>query len=71
MPLQLKHTALLKNASTLLAGQWVGADSGKTFTVSNSANRQIIASVPKLSTLVKAYRCLGGNIFLFKKSSIC
>ena len=38
MSLQLKLTALLKNASTLLAGQCVGADSGETFTVSNPAN---------------------------------
>ncbi len=48
MSLQLKHTALLKNNLTLLAGQWVGADSGETFPVTNPANGQTIANVPRM-----------------------
>ncbi|HOY69394.1 MAG TPA: NAD-dependent succinate-semialdehyde dehydrogenase [Methylotenera sp.] len=48
MALQIKHTALLKNNRTLLAGQWVGADSGETFTVTNPANGQIIVEVPRM-----------------------
>ncbi|MDZ4140725.1 MAG: NAD-dependent succinate-semialdehyde dehydrogenase [Methylotenera sp.] len=48
MSLQLKHTILLKNNLTLLAGQWIGADSGETFPVTNPANGQIIASVPRM-----------------------
>ncbi|MDO9394263.1 MAG: NAD-dependent succinate-semialdehyde dehydrogenase [Methylotenera sp.] len=46
MTLQLKHTALLKNNQTLLAGEWLGADSGETFNVINPANNQVIACVP-------------------------
>lgn len=48
MTLALKHTALLKNNLTLLAGQWVAADSGETFDVTNPANNALIASVPKM-----------------------
>lgn len=48
MALQLKHLALLKNNQTLLAGHWMGADSGETFTVTNPANGQAIADVPRM-----------------------
>ena len=48
MALQLKHVALVKNNCTLLAGQWVGADSAETFTVTNPANGQVIAEVPRM-----------------------
>ncbi|MGB2833408.1 MAG: NAD-dependent succinate-semialdehyde dehydrogenase, partial [Methylotenera sp.] len=48
MSLQIKHTALLKNNQTLLAGEWVSADSGETFTVTNPANGEAIASVPRM-----------------------
>ncbi len=46
MSIQLKHAALLKNNLTLLAGQWVGADSGKTITVTNPATGSVVAKVP-------------------------
>jgi succinate-semialdehyde dehydrogenase/glutarate-semialdehyde dehydrogenase len=48
MTLQLKHTALLKNNQTLLAGEWLGADSGESFNVINPANNQVIACVPRM-----------------------
>lgn len=48
MSLQIKHVALLKNNQTLLAGQWVGADSGETFAVTNPANGESIANVPRM-----------------------
>ncbi|MEZ0232035.1 MAG: NAD-dependent succinate-semialdehyde dehydrogenase [Methylophilaceae bacterium] len=43
------HTALLKNETAWLAGQWVGADSGKTFAVTNPANGEVIANVPMMA----------------------
>jgi succinate-semialdehyde dehydrogenase/glutarate-semialdehyde dehydrogenase len=46
MPIQLKHTALLKNNLTLLAGEWVGADSGKAIIVTNPATGKAVAEVP-------------------------
>jgi succinate-semialdehyde dehydrogenase / glutarate-semialdehyde dehydrogenase len=46
MSIQLKHAALLKNNLTLLSGQWVGADSGKTITVTNPATGAVVAEVP-------------------------
>ncbi|HNZ56070.1 MAG TPA: NAD-dependent succinate-semialdehyde dehydrogenase [Methylophilaceae bacterium] len=49
MSLQIKHTTLFKNNQTLLAGEWVGADSGETFTVTNPANGQAIANVPRMA----------------------
>ena len=48
MPLQIKHTALLKNNQTLLAGQWVSADSAETFVVTNPANGEHITNVPRM-----------------------
>lgn len=48
MSLQIKHTTLFKNNQTLLAGEWVGADSGETFTVTNPANGEGIANVPRM-----------------------
>ncbi|NOT14270.1 MAG: NAD-dependent succinate-semialdehyde dehydrogenase [Methylotenera sp.] len=48
MLLQIKHTALLKYNQTLLSGEWVGADSGETFTVTNPANGQAIIDVPRM-----------------------
>ncbi len=46
MPIQLRHAALLKNNRTLLAGDWVGADSGKAITVTNPATGKAVAEVP-------------------------
>ena len=46
MLFQLQHSALLKNNLTLLAGQWVAADSGKTIAVTNPANGLEFAKVP-------------------------
>ncbi|MDP1766439.1 MAG: NAD-dependent succinate-semialdehyde dehydrogenase [Methylotenera sp.] len=48
MSLQLTHTTLLKINLTLLAGQWVAADSGEKIAVTNPASGQIIASVPNM-----------------------
>jgi len=50
MSLQLKHPSLLKHNSTWLAGQWVGADSGETFAVTNPANGEVIAEVPMMGS---------------------
>ena len=44
--LPIKHTALIKAGKTLLAGAWVGADSGDVIDVSNPATGAIIATVP-------------------------
>ena len=57
MALQLKHVALVKNNRTLLAGQWVGADSAETFTVTNPANGQVIAEVPRMGK-VETFRAI-------------
>ena len=46
--LQIKHTALIKPGKTLLAGAWVGADSGEVIDVTNPANGQVIAAVPRM-----------------------
>ena len=46
--LQIKHTALIKQSKTLLAGAWVGADSGEVIDVSNPATGAIIANVPRM-----------------------
>ncbi len=46
MSIQLKHATLLKNNLTLLAGQWVSADSGEMITVTNPASGSVVASVP-------------------------
>jgi succinate-semialdehyde dehydrogenase / glutarate-semialdehyde dehydrogenase len=48
MSLKLSHSALLKNNQTLLAGQWVGADSGEKITVTNPANNEVVAYVPRM-----------------------
>jgi succinate-semialdehyde dehydrogenase / glutarate-semialdehyde dehydrogenase len=48
MSLALKNTALLKQNKTWLGDTWVGADSGETITVTNPANGETIASVPKM-----------------------
>ncbi|BCM25027.1 NAD-dependent succinate-semialdehyde dehydrogenase [Methyloradius palustris] len=48
MSLQLNHPTLLKQAGCLLAGQWVAADSGETFAVTNPANGEIITQVPMM-----------------------
>ena len=46
--LQIKHTALIKPGKTLLAGAWVGADSGEVIEVTNPANSQVVATVPRM-----------------------
>lgn len=48
MSLKLKHASLIKNNQTLLAGQWVAADTGETFTVNNPATGEHIATVPRM-----------------------
>jgi succinate-semialdehyde dehydrogenase / glutarate-semialdehyde dehydrogenase len=46
--LELKHSALLKSGQTLLAGAWIGADSGEVITVTNPANGNVIGHVPRM-----------------------
>ena len=46
--LQIKHTALIKPSKTLLAGAWVGADSGEMIEVINPADGAIITQVPRM-----------------------
>jgi succinate-semialdehyde dehydrogenase / glutarate-semialdehyde dehydrogenase len=46
--LQIKHTALIKPGKTLLAGLWVGADSGEVIDVTNPANGAVITQVPRM-----------------------
>ena len=46
--LPIKHTALIKPSKTLLAGAWVGADSAEVIEVTNPANGQVIATVPRM-----------------------
>jgi len=48
VPLELKHAALLKQNSTWLAGAWIGADSGDSIAVTNPANGNVIAHVPRM-----------------------
>jgi succinate-semialdehyde dehydrogenase / glutarate-semialdehyde dehydrogenase len=47
MTMQLKDMTLFKNKG-LIDGQWVDADSGKTFAVTNPANGQTIVHVPDM-----------------------
>ena len=46
--LELKHAALLKPGKTLLAGAWVGADSGEVITVTNPATGKVVGQVPRM-----------------------
>ena len=48
VPLELKHASLIKQNSTLLAGAWIGADSGESIAVTNPANGNLIAHVPRM-----------------------
>ena len=48
MSIQLKHAALLKPSKTLLAGAWVGADSGEVIAVTNPANGAVVGEVPRM-----------------------
>ena len=48
MLLQLKHAALLKLGKTLLAGAWVGADSGEIISVTNPADGKVVGEVPRM-----------------------
>jgi succinate-semialdehyde dehydrogenase / glutarate-semialdehyde dehydrogenase len=48
MSLKLSHSKLLKNNQTLLAGQWVAADSNETITVTNPANNEVVGVVPRM-----------------------
>ncbi len=44
----LKHSALLKPSQTLLAGAWLGADSGEIIQVTNPANGLVVGAVPRM-----------------------
>ncbi len=48
MTLKLKYPSLLKQNSTLLCGKWIGADSGESIDVTNPANGNVIATVPRM-----------------------
>ncbi len=48
MTIQLKYSALLKPSKTLLAGDWVGADSGEIIQVTNPANGLVVGEVPRM-----------------------
>ena len=48
VPLELKHSSLLKPGKTLLAGAWVGADSGEIIEVTNPANDAVVGTVPRM-----------------------
>ena len=48
VPLELKHSSLLKPGKTLLAGAWVGADSGEVIEVTNPANDAVVGTVPRM-----------------------
>ena len=48
MLIELKHSSLLKQNSTLLAGAWIGADSGESIAVTNPATGNVIAHVPRM-----------------------
>lgn len=54
VPLELKHVSLLKQNSTLLAGLWIGADSGESIAVTNPANGNLIAHVPRMGKIETA-----------------
>lgn len=44
--LHIKHKGLIKLGKTLLAGHWVGADSGEVIDVTNPANGKVVGQVP-------------------------
>lgn len=48
MSLQLNNPALLRERA-YINGQWVSARSGQSFTVSNPANGELLASVPNMN----------------------
>jgi succinate-semialdehyde dehydrogenase / glutarate-semialdehyde dehydrogenase len=62
MSLKLSHSALLKNNQTLLAGQWVGADSGEKITVTNPANNEVVAVVPRMGKAETARAILASAV---------
>lgn len=62
MALELAHTALLKNNQTLLAGEWVAADSAETIAVTNPATGEVIATVPKMGSAETARAIVAAEI---------
>ena len=48
MSLRLTYAALVKPSKTLLAGAWVGADSGEVINVTNPANGKVVGQVPRM-----------------------
>ena len=50
----IKHTALIKPGKTLLAGAWVGADSGEVIDVTNPATGAVIGQVPRMGKVETA-----------------
>ena len=54
MSLSLSDPSLLKNQA-YVDGQWIDADSGETFAVTNPANGEVITEVAKLGNVLKQY----------------
>jgi len=61
MFLQISHTPLIKQGQALIAGQWIGADSGSTFSVTNPANGEVIAEVPRMGR-VETERAISASV---------
>lgn len=60
--LQIKHTALIRPGKTLLAGLWVGADSNETIEVTNPANGQVVATVPRMGKAETARAIIAAEV---------
>src|SRR3546814_4521784 len=53
LPIYLKHADLLRRQA-YIDGAWVGADSGRTFPVTNPADGSLIAEVPDMGQIGRA-----------------
>jgi succinate-semialdehyde dehydrogenase/glutarate-semialdehyde dehydrogenase len=62
MAIKLTHEALLKNNQTLLAGDWVAADSTESIAVTNPATGEVVASVPKMGRAEAARAILAADV---------
>jgi succinate-semialdehyde dehydrogenase / glutarate-semialdehyde dehydrogenase len=62
MAIKLTHAALVKNNQTLLAGEWVAADSAESIAVTNPATGEVVASVPKMGRTETARAILAADV---------
>ena len=60
--LVLKYPTLLKENSTLLEGAWIGADSGESIAVTNPANGNVIAQVPRMGKAETARAIIAAEV---------